>query len=288
MMSWLAKWIMGGPVQALTAAVLLALVPGLGWTSGAVVALVALRKNLSDAALPFTGAAIVAALVHWPTGDISQLGLVLAALVSALVLASSRALALALVAAGFASALYMLGVQSLAADKVNELVTLFQPGFDSFLSELKKAGNEEVLKLLDARTIVVEGMSWVVTLGATAALLLARWLQAKLYNPGGFRSEFHQLRLPSMVAIGLVLVLMLVQVYPQFRLILPCVVMPLLLAGLGLVHGVLGFKPNNTPLLVFFYVGLVLSSGFGVMLLVLMAVTDSFVDFRKRFQKRYE
>lgn len=288
MMSWLAKWIMGGPVQALTAAVLLALVPGLGWTSGAVVALVALRKNLSDAALPFAGAAIVAALVHWPTGDISQLGLVLAALVSALVLASSRALALALVAAGFASALYMLGVQSLAADKVNELVTLFQPGFDSFLSELKKAGNEEVLKLLDARTIVVEGMSWVVTLGATAALLLARWLQAKLYNPGGFRSEFHQLRLPSMVAIGLVLVLMLVQVYPQIRLILPCVVMPLLLAGLGLVHGVLGFKPNNTPLLVFFYVGLVLSSGFGVMLLVLMAVTDSFVDFRKRFQKRYE
>jgi len=288
MMSSLAKWIMGGPFQALTAAVILALVPGLGWTSGAVIALVALRKNISDAAVPFLGAAAVAILVQWPNGDISQLGLLLSALIAATVLAGTRSLAWAVIAAALVSALYMLAVQTLAAAKVDELVTLFQPSFDLFKEEVAKSGNEAVLDLITVHSVVVEGMAWVTTLGSIAALLLARWLQARLYNPGGFQAEFHLLRLTPVAAGGLMLVLILVQTFPQARLVLPCVVMPLLLAGVGLVHGLLGRKPNNGPLLVFFYVGLLVSAGLGVMLLISAAVMDSFVDFRKRIQKRYE
>ncbi|MVF11430.1 hypothetical protein FT643_04655 [Ketobacter sp. MCCC 1A13808] len=288
MMSSLAKWIMSGPFQALAAAVALAMVPGLGWTSGAVIALVALRKSISDAAVPFLGAAAVAVMVHWPAGDVSQLGLVLAAVVAAVVLAGTRSLAWAVIAAGVVSALYMLSIQSLAAAKVDHLVTLFQPSFDAFEAELKKTGNEAMLELVTVRSVVVEGMAWVTTLGAIASLLLARWLQARLYNPGGFRAEFHQLRLTPMAAAGLMLVLILVQAKPEARMVLPCAVMPLLLASLGLVHGLFGRKPNSLPLLVFFYVGLLVSAGLGVMLLISAAVMDSFVDFRKRIQKRYE
>ena len=286
----LAKWIMGGPLQALAAAAVLALLPGFGWASAAIVALVALRKNIGDAVIPFAGAMLVAVLVHWSAGDITQVGTVLAALVASLVLASSRSLGWALLALGLSSALYIVLVLNLAPGMISNLVDLFQPTFDEFVAQLKAANPEaeSVFEQMDVRHVVLEGMVWVTTAGATAALLVARWLQARLYNPGGFRQEFHSLRLMPAVAAALALLLYLGQSFPQARLILPCVAIPMLMAGLALVHGVLGMKQNNGPLLVFFYVGLILTSWVGMMVLVAAAVIDSFVDFRKRIQKRYE
>lgn len=289
-MNLLAKWVMGGPLQALAAAALLAMMPGLGWASAAIVALVALRKNVSEAAIPFVGALLVAVLVHWAAGDITQAGTVIAALLASLVLANTRSLAWALLTVGLCSALYMALVLNLAPDKIASLVDLFQPTFDDFMVELKNTNPEAetMFEQLDVRHVVLEGMVWVTTMGAAAALLLARWLQARLYNPGGFRREFHSLRLMPVAAAGLAVVLWLSQNYPPVRLVLPCVAVPLLMSGLALVHGLLGAKPNNGPLLTFFYMGLVLSSWFGMMLLISAAVIDSFVDFRNRIQKRYE
>ena len=289
-MVMLAKWVMGGPLQALAAAVILAMLPGFGWVSAAVVALVALRKSVSDAALPFVGAMLVAVLVHWAAGDITQAGTVITALVASLVLASTRSLAWALLALGFSAAAYLVLVLNMAPVMISELVDLFQPTYDEFVAQLKQANPEaeSVFEQIEARNVVVEGMVWVTTVGATAALLLARWLQAKLYNPGGFRREFHSLRLMPAVAAVLALTLFLGQNYPQARLVLPCVAIPMLMAGLALVHGLVGAKPNNGPLLVFFYVGLILTSWFGMMILVSAAVIDSFVDIRNRIQKRYE
>ncbi len=286
----LAKWVMGGPLQALAAAALLALLPGLGWASAAVVALVALRKNINDAAIPYAGAMLVAVLVHWQAGDITQVGAVTAALVGGLVLANTRSLAWALLSVGLSSALYIMLVLNFAPGMINNLAELFQPTFDEFVAQLKEANPDadSVFEQIDVRHVVVEGMVWVITAGATAALLLARWLQARLYNPGGFRREFHSLRFMPAVAVVLALLLVLGQNYPQARLILPCVGIPMLMAGLALVHGVLGLKPNNGPLLVFFYVGLILTTWVGMMVLVSAAVIDSFVDLRNRIQKRYE
>jgi len=289
-MNLLAKWVMGGPLQALAAAALLAMLPGLGWASAAVVALVALRKNASEAAIPFGGALLVAVLVHWAAGDVTQAGTVMAALLAGLVLANTRSLFWALLAAGVGSVLYMVLVLNLAPDKITTLVELLQPAFDDVMVELKKANPEAeaMFEQFDARQVVLEVMAWAITVGATAALLVARWLQARLYNPGGFRREFHSLRMTPVAAVGIALVLWLSQSYPQARLALSCVTVPALMAGLGLMHGLLGSKPNNGPLLAFFYVGLVIFSWFGVMVLISVAAIDSFVDFRNRIQKRYE
>jgi hypothetical protein len=289
-MLMLAKWIMGGPFQGLAAAVILALLPGLGWASGAVVALVALRKNISEVAIPFGGALLVAMLMHWPAGDISQAGTIIAALLASLVLANVRSLVWALLAVGVASVLYMVLVMNLAPGKIDALAALFQPAFEDFVAQLRQANPDaaDVFAQFEARSIVVQGMVWVTTVSATAALLLARWLQAKLYNPGGFRAEFHRFRLVPAAAGGLLLMLLLGQNYPEARLVLPCVIVPLLLAGLALVHGLFGALPNKGPLLMFFYVGLVFSAWYGMVILIAAAVIDSFVDFRNRIQKRYE
>ena len=76
----LAKWVKSGPIPALALAAILAIVPGFGRASGAVVALVALRKNATDAMAPLIGGLAVAMLVNWTAGDFSQAGLVIAAM----------------------------------------------------------------------------------------------------------------------------------------------------------------------------------------------------------------
>lgn len=287
-MLMLAKWVMSGPIPALALAAILAIVPGFGWASGAVVALVALRKNATDAMAPLIGGLAVAMLVNWTAGDFSQTGLVIAAMAGALVLANSRSLAWALLASSAVSALFMVLVLNLAPGKIDQMVQIYQPMFDAWLDELKKNDTEGVFNAINVRSVVIEATAMVVVISSSAALLVARWLQAKLYNPGGFKQEFHNLRLLPVMSALLVLVLFVSQQYQEARVLLPPAIVPLLLAGLALVYGFAGRKPNNGPLLVFFYIGLVFSAGLGVMLLIAAAIMDSFADFRSRFQKRYE
>ncbi len=287
-MLMLAKWVMSGPLPAFALAAALAIVPGFGWASGAVVALVALRKNTTDAMAPLLGALAVALSVHWPAGDYTQAGLVIAALAGAIALANTRSLAWAIVVASAASAIFMVLVLNLAPGKIDQAVQMYQPMFDAWMEEFRKNDSEGVFDAVNVRNVVIEASAMVVAISSASALLVARWLQARLYNPGGFRGEFHRLRLVPVMCAGLVLVLFLTQSYADVRVLLPAAVLPLLLAGLALVHGMLGRKPNNGPLLVFFYIGLIFSAGIGVMILMAAAIMDSFVDFRNRIQKRYE
>lgn len=284
-MLMLARWVMGGPLQALTVAAVLAAIPGLAWASAAVVALVVLRKTVGDAILPLLGALVVAVLLHWNAGDISQVVLVLAAWVGAVVLANVRSLAWSLVATGVGAVLILMVAIGIAPDKLAQLMELYQSFYDLWLTQMTSEEADQIRRYFSVHDLVIQAMAMLSVSGAVAALLLARWLQARLYNPGGFRLEFHQLRLTPYMATGLVLVLVISQSYPEARVVLSGVLIPLILAGLALVHGLLGKKPNSTPLLVFFYIGLLLSAGFGVMLLVAVAVIDSLVNFRNRIRK---
>jgi hypothetical protein len=76
--------------------------------------------------------------------------------------------------------------------------------------------------------------------------------------------------------------MLLAQWLEQALIVAPLLLLPLILAGVGLVHGLAGLKPDNRTSLVLFYVVLVLFAGPAIMLLVAAATMDSFIDFRKR------
>jgi len=116
---------------------------------------------------------------------------------------------------------------------------------------------------------------------AICLLMVARWWQALLYNPGGFQQEFHQLRLQPRVA-GLLMALFVlasmgVTVLSGWVLYF---VLPLFFAGLALVHGLIGMKKLSRLWLLAFY--MLMLNPLLAQLLTVAALIDSFYDFRRR------
>jgi hypothetical protein len=121
---------------------------------------------------------------------------------------------------------------------------------------------------------------------AIISLFLARKWQAGLYNPGGLRTEFHQLRLPvvfSLVLGGMILIGE--SLGGSFVILSQAAIPALVLPGLALVHGVLAKKEIGiVGLIAFYLVGFFVLSVYFANILVTLCVIDSFVDIRSRIQ----
>ncbi|MCB1822914.1 MAG: DUF2232 domain-containing protein, partial [Candidatus Competibacteraceae bacterium] len=117
------------------------------------------------------------------------------------------------------------------------------------------------------------------------ALLLGRWQQALLFNPGGFRPEFHELRLGQPLA-AFTLALFgstLLLGWPPLANGLLALGMPYTVQGIALVHAMV-FKRRLSPAwLVLFYLLLI---PFLSQLVMALGVVDAWADFRNRIRSR--
>jgi hypothetical protein len=118
---------------------------------------------------------------------------------------------------------------------------------------------------------------------AICLTMMARWWQALLYNPGGFRQEFHGLRLPPRLAMALAALFLAASFgVPVLAGWVLYFVMPLFFAGLALVHGLVGLKKLSGLWLGAFY--MLLLSPVVAQLLTVAALFDSWYDFRSRVE----
>jgi hypothetical protein len=120
-----------------------------------------------------------------------------------------------------------------------------------------------------------------------AVILLARWWQSLLYNPGGFRAEFLQLRLHRGVAIVTIAALLLnLTGVTLGGMLLDYLILLLLSAcfvhGLALAHGLVDKHGANTSWLIGMYVLLVIFIPYAESLLSAAGLADSWFDFRAR------
>lgn len=117
------------------------------------------------------------------------------------------------------------------------------------------------------------------------SLFLGRWWQAALDNPGGFKREFHALRVNYFVG-GCALVLILLSFWAPDNVVLVAASILaaslLTIAGLGFVHFVAQFKQWHVGVLIGIYVGIFFLSPIVVPLLIILAAIDSAADLRKR------
>jgi len=124
-------------------------------------------------------------------------------------------------------------------------------------------------------------------LAIVLGLLLGRWWQALLYNPGGFQQEFHNLRLGQPAAITMVALLLLSlligQAQPWILNLTLIAGLIYVLQGLAIVHGAVGRAGLSTAWLVTFYVALLFILPLWQFLL-LFAVADTWIDVRARIK----
>lgn len=270
---------MKGTPQAALVALLASAIPWLFWFGSAIAALVTLRRGMSSG-LPVIAAAAIPAGWWWTQGDPIPLATTLLAILMAIVLRSRMRWSEALIVGALAGAVMIqLGVFLPRADTAMLLEELRQSSTElsAFLDDLAASG-------VDAKTLaelLISGVTGlIVMLAAVACLVLARSWQAGLYNPGGFREEFHALRLSIRELVFLVVLLIAGAV-----LGLPGLGMlawiPLLIAGIGLIHGVVGRKGMNGLWLVAFYV-LLITTWPMILIVLVVAMIDTFADFRGR------
>ncbi|GEK45863.1 hypothetical protein PRZ61_06235 [Halomonas pacifica] len=274
-----ARWLMRGTPQAVAAAAIAALVPWLFWLSAAIAALVTLRRGMAPA-LPVILAAALPSGWWWMQGDVIPLSCVLLATLMAVVLRARMRWSEALIVGALAAAgMVQLGV-FVPPGGVGPLLEQLRQGsaeVDAMLRELASQG----IATEQLATLLVGGVTGVmVSLTAVGCLALGRAWQAGLYNPGGFREEFHGLRLaPREFAILLVLgIVGLVLGLPALAML---AWVPLLVAGIALIHGIIGIKGMNGLWLVAFYV-LLIATWPTILIVLLLAMIDSVADLRGR------
>lgn len=274
-MKALAGFAMSGRRQAILAATLLGILPLLNFLSAPIVALVFLRHGKSEALIVLAWAVLPAA--GWAVaGDMIPLLTLLGSTLLAGVLRSFGSWEFALLTA--------IGV-GIAA----QLALVLQPGFVELMQQQialvmanpELQGQVNVLPEDQMQQLLQMFYGMMLMLLAVTVLMLARYWQAALYNPGGFRQEFHQLRLSWKTTAILCSVFVLTTLGPvQLQPFSILFVLPLLIAGVALVHGIAGLKKWPVAVMAIFYVAMM--SPVMTQILVLAAIADSWVDFRSR------
>lgn len=279
----LAQYVMRGPLQAGGVAALATVIPYLSWIGAAVVGLVVLRLGAVQGLNIGLWALLPAIGWAWFGNEPSVLAVLLLVYTMAAVLRGTVSWERSLLAGsalGLAIGLTLpLFFSDMLAAVTDAFLGIYQWAYPDMAAQLGEDFRPAVLSM-------VEGLMPGSYLGmAVAVAMLARYWQALLYNPGGFSREFHGFRLSKGVAALCVLTLMVAPVVGVNPLLLGWVAgLPLLVAGIALVHGVVGLKKASNLWLVVFYALLVVQ-GFTIsLLLMLLAIVDSWLDFRRRIR----
>lgn len=275
----LAEFIMRGRAPASAVALLGSWFPLI---SPATVALVTLRRGTSDGSLILLWALLpaLASLAIADIGVMMTLVTVAGVLTTfgvALLLRTDNYWPRALMALVALSAFFSLLLAAVVPDPV--------AGITQALGDIFRGAQQqspEVNIAVPSELFVIGLIGYVLAVNAVMSVVLARWWQAMLYNPGGFQQEFHQLRLGPVQAIA------------SFTAVLYCwaqggdyqpwaslFALPLLLVGISLAHFTVKVKNVGRQWLVLFYIALLLISPLMV-LLVVLAVMDTWTNFRAR------
>ncbi|MDL4862230.1 hypothetical protein QC589_04165 [Halomonas elongata] len=274
-----ARWLMQGLPQAMIGAAVGTLVPWLFWLGAAIAALVTLRRGLSSA-LPVIVAAALPAGWWWSQGDVIPLSSVLLVTLMAVVLRSRMRWSEALIVGALGGALMIQSGIFLPPGGVEPLLEQLRQGAPEISAMLDDMANQGVDTSRLAHLLIGGVTGLVVLLVSVGCLALARAWQAGLYNPGGFREEFHALRLAPRELLVL-LVVGVVGVVLNLPGLGMLVWVPLLVAGIALVHGFIGLKGMHGLWLGIFYVLLIFTWPM-ILIVLLVALLDSFANFRAR------
>lgn len=288
------EYIMRGRKQAVWVAMLFVFVPFFEWVSNVILALVTLRISILEGfyillwiSLPklvllslkdYSGH-----LMLYVMGINSLLTWILAGTLRTTV--SWRTVLWVMTGVGLVSIslIYLLipEVQTGLLLKLQELASLAQ---QAKVFTLAEPPTMAMLKLL-VKNIIGMAIAGLL-LSAISNVLIGRWCQAKLYNPGGFRRELRELKLDragSMVFIALLATVLTRQPLAIDSSTIIC--LPLVLIGISLAHSLLAEQKYADWALIVFYMLLFIFLPLMTKLLLVLALLDGLIDIRKKLKE---
>ncbi len=298
----LASYIMRGPIQALlvTAAfALTSLIPILGILSvlsGAALALATLRHGARQGLQIMAGASLILNLFLYVAmgtvlpGVVFLLFLWLPLWGLSLLLRRTVSWSITLDAAVVLGVLVVLVFYIATGDPAQWWLLVLDQLFDAMATQ---SGGMELGLLREQLPKAAEWMTGMLAgafvLGLIASIMLARWWQSLLFNPGGFRQEIYGLR-QSRVATMVVLVLLLLSLFKfgvVSRLAADLMVIAVVVysvAGLALVHALVAVLGKHRGWLIALYVVAFVVPFHAMTALAGVGFADSWMDFRRRFK----
>ena len=277
----LAQFVMRGPLQASGVAAATTAVPLLFWIGAAVVGLVILRLGISQGLNVGLWALLPALGWSWFGQDPTALAVLLQVMLMASLLRTTLSWEKALLGGSFLAIVTGLMLPVIYPGLLDDLVQAGVSFYHQYNADVAQTLGDELEQVIrDTMNASMAGTYLATGVGMT---MLARSWQAGLYNPGGFRSEFHALKLSPAVAVVCAVTMVIGPVLGLNAMLLAWVAgTPLFLASLALVHGVVGLKKLSGQWLVLFYIALVLLGPSLMILLVVLAFVDSWLDIRRR------
>ena len=203
-----------------------------------------------------------------------------------LALGYTRSLAAALLAAGGLGIMLVLAMHSVVAEPVLWWQEMIEPFMAMFAKEpnwLNEADTQ--LLIVSLSEMMTSLMAAGFSINIILSLLIGRAWQAKLYNEGGFASEFYQFKLGQSAAI-LTIVMMVIAISPigQSLLVLkdclPIMLLMFTLQGLSVVHSIVKTRQKHRFWLIVVYVLLVVKMPQMLVLLAMIGVLEQWFNFR--------
>jgi hypothetical protein len=290
----LASFVMRSRTQAAAIAALIGmlslLIPPLGFVSMAVIALVTLRQGEREGLLTLLLASVACGLFGVLLIDslapVVQLALAswLPVVLLGALLRITRSLSLTLQVG------LVFGLALIAAHywQYQDPVAHWREHFQPFTQALVESGLIEGIdpaQLLDGMARWWTGLeASLLYLELVAALLLARWWQSLLYNPGGFRVEMLGLRMSralGYVTLGLLVLYLALGVdWALVRYLLLMMVAVYAVQGLAIAHAMVARTGVSAGWLVGVYVLLVIATLYAMVALAATGLADTWLNFR--------
>jgi hypothetical protein len=279
----LAEFILRGRLQALIVALIGSFFPLI---STSAVALVSLCKGAKEGTLLFLWMSLALVLLQQSGSEnplltavsIVSLGIMVLAAEVHRVMASWQWTLLVIVVVAVISAQ---GFAILMGSSVTSLVGTAQ----DLLNAVKSQGQDAQTSIVLSESMLLGLVATILAIGSIMSLMLARWWQAGVQNPGGFQKEFHGFSIDAKIAVILIVILVVGQFFSQSAQIwVDIAALPLIIAGIALVHFAVKLFGQGRQWLAFLYVGMIMVGKPVTLLLVVLGLTDSLIDLRSRLE----
>ncbi len=286
----LAAYILRGRTQAAGMASVLGLLglylPPLTLVSGATVALVTLRLGLWQGISVTLLATVICVLASSlalgsPLPIAGLLVMWLPSLLAAQVLSRTRSQGLMLSGLGLL-ALLAAGALRLFIDDVD---AWWRYLLNNLLQQVLTGGEPQQIQ--DLVKVLAPQMNGIfvatLLLSLMLSLLLARWWQSLLLNPGGFALEFQRLALPQTLAMVTVLAVGYDSLVGGIGLLHDAVdllAVMYMLQGLAVLHRLVALRRMPHGMLVAAYALVGLVAHYGVILMASIGIADAIIDLR--------